>query len=120
MISIDQNIVVYIILIMAGVITGTGKAVRDTIDHHWGRSVFMLIENDRVRQWFRSDWTQRPNHPLWFLWDGWHFSDTLSYASLLFLFVFAESIIHVALVAIVIMATFKILYHGVLLIHEDD
>lgn len=65
-----------------GAMHGTSKAFRDTIDHHWGRSIFALVKTQWLYVWLRSDWTEKPEHgwrskipPLW---DGWHFGDFLT------------------------------------------
>lgn len=70
-----------LLFILGGILAGFFKAVRDTIAHHWERSVFNEIKNIRFREWLQSDWRNKPNHFIAPLWDGWHFSDFCSYAS---------------------------------------
>jgi len=72
------------ILFFIGLLAGAMKALRDTIAHHWDRSIFSKIKNDKIRKWFESKYENRPKLPeiLSFLWDGWHFGDFFSYALL--------------------------------------
>lgn len=67
---------------LLGFLHGMAKAMRDTIDHHWGRSVFNEVKKEWLYKWLQSDWTERPKTgwrakmpPLW---DGWHFGDFLT------------------------------------------
>ena len=66
-----------IFVLIFALFAGMAKAGRDTIAHHWHDSVFFQIRSEFWFKWFRSAWTDKPNHPVWFLWDGWHFFDTL-------------------------------------------
>jgi hypothetical protein len=67
-----------VMVVLFGFLAGVGKAGRDTIAHHWERSVFFRIKSVFWFRWFSSDWRLRPSHPFWFLWDGWHGFDSLS------------------------------------------
>lgn len=69
----------FVITVIFAIVFGVAKAMRDTIDFHWERSVLRLIENKKLMQWLRSDWENKPKNVFWFLWDGWHFFDTLTY-----------------------------------------
>lgn len=71
-----------VILVGLTGLAGFAKAIRDTIAHHWERSVFNFISNEFLREWMRSDWRNRPHHCIWFIWDGWHFAESILYASL--------------------------------------
>jgi len=106
-----------ILLLIFGMLAGFFKAVRDTIAHHWERSIFNEIKNVRLREWLRSDWKDKPDHFIAPLWDGWHFSDFCSYVSFCGLAYYAScygnwfraSFIFLALMLI----TFTIFYHKI-------
>lgn len=68
-------------IILFAFLAGICKASRDTIAHHWKVSIFAKIKSNVIRNWLKSDWDKKPNHFIWFLWDGWHFFDTFSYLS---------------------------------------
>jgi len=62
------------LMFLAGALNGT----MDTIDFQWDRSVFKDIQNEDIRNWFKSDasdkfkeWHGIKLHPIF--WDGWHF-----------------------------------------------
>ncbi len=66
-----------IAITILAVIAGIAKAGRDTISHHFYQSIFNCTNFPALRKWFLSDWEDKPSHPVWFLWDGWHCFDTL-------------------------------------------
>ena len=70
-----------IIVLLSGALAGFGKALRDTVAHHFPVSVFAKITNPTTYRWFQSDWQNKPAH--WFspTWDAWHFGDFLTWAS---------------------------------------
>lgn len=90
------------------VVSGISKAVCDTIRYHWDRSKFNKIRNKRIWIWFKSDYENRPNHPVWFLWDAWHFFNSLMLYSLLFAF---NSWWMALIWAVVIGIVFTIFFH---------
>lgn len=64
-------------------LSGILKALRDTVAHHWDKSIFKLIEYEPLFQWFESDWQRKYEFPFWRLYapfiDAWHFGDFFSY-----------------------------------------
>lgn len=64
-------------LALAG-LQGAGKALRDTVAHHFPQSVFNKIRWQWLWKWFRSDWRDRPSHIIIPLWDAWHFGDFIA------------------------------------------
>lgn len=54
---------------------GFGKALRDTVAHHFPESIFNRATDPRAWKWYRSDWQDRPAHKIVPLWDAWHFGD---------------------------------------------
>ncbi len=101
-------------IIVLGILAGIGKAMRDTISFNWNKSVFNKIKNDRLLRWFQST-GKRPNHLIWFLWDGWHFGDTLSYSALLVAMFFVTTGYQVALCAALVGGIFQLFFHVVFL-----
>jgi len=101
-------------IIVLGALGGIGKAMRDTISFNWNLSIFNKIKNDRLRRWFQSK-SARPNHLIWFLWDGWHFGDTLSYAALLAAMFFVSTWLQVAVCAALVGGIFQLFFHVVFL-----
>ena len=99
-------------IIVLGILGGIGKAIRDTIAFKWDDSVFNKIKNDRWRRWFQST-GDRPNHLIWFLWDGWHFGDTLSYTALLAAMFFVALWLQVPVCAALMGGTFQLFFHVV-------
>lgn len=100
----------WLAIIVLAVVGGIDKAIRDTVAFKFDRSIFSKIKNDRLRRWFQST-GDHPNHLIWFLWDGWHFGDTLSYVSLLAAMFFVSSWYQVALCAVLVGATFQLFFH---------
>lgn len=103
----------WIIMVTLSILAGSGKALRDTVSFHWDNCIFARIKNKRWYRWFKSDYEDRPNYLIWFLWDAWHFGDTISYASLLALMVTIETWLQVAICAITMGVIFQLLYHGI-------
>jgi len=107
------------ILILAGILAGFFKAVRDTIDHHWERCLFREITNTKVRNWFKSDWRDKPSHIIAPLWDGWHCSDFFSYVSFTGLAYYAseyQDYFRSTFVFLAIMLfVFRVFYHKILI-----
>jgi hypothetical protein len=99
---------VYIILL--GFAAGTSKAVRDTVAHHWSRSIFSRIRSRRWNIWFASKWELRPDHPVWFLWDAWHFFDSLEILCLIFSGVWISNYWGLICVLIMVGIGFEICY----------
>ena len=97
-------------IIVLGILGGIGKAIRDTIAFNWDESVFKKIKNDRLRIWFQST-GNRPNHIVWFLWDGWHFGDTLSYTAILAAMFFVSIWYQIPVCAALVGATFQLFFH---------
>ena len=99
--------------LLAGAALGAAKAVRDTVQFHWGRTWLRRLPWPWLVRWLESDWRRRPRHPLWFLWDGWHCADTVSYAAAFWL-AWTGNLAHVAAGVAVAMAVFNLLFHVVL------
>ena len=97
-----------------GILGGIGKAIRDTVAFNWNESVFNKIEHNRLRLWFQSK-GDRPRHIIWFLWDGWHFGDTLSYSALLAAMFFVTTWYQVAACAALVGGIFQLFFHVVFL-----
>jgi hypothetical protein len=92
------------------ILGGIGKAMRDTIAFKWDKSIFNKIKNDRLRRWFQST-GERPNHIIWFLWDGWHFGDTISYTAILAAMFFVSIWYQVLLCAVLFGVIFQLFFH---------
>jgi hypothetical protein len=107
----------WLAMIVLGALGGIGKAIRDTIAFNWTQSIFNRIKNDRLRRWFQST-GERPNHLIWFLWDGWHFGDTLSYASLLTAMFFVAIWHQIPVCAVMFGAIFQLFFHWFFLSKE--
>ena len=75
----NQSMANLIWIMVLSMLAGIGKGTANTIAHHFYKSIFANIKSEFWLKWFQSSWLDRPNHPIWFLWDGWHFFDTLSY-----------------------------------------
>ena len=105
----------WIVLLFLMIIAGIGKAMRDTISFHWDRSVFSKIKNERWRRWFESDMNRRPDHPIWFLWDGWHFGDTLSYVGIFLAIIFVITWWQVIMCAALFGILFQLFYQIIFL-----
>lgn len=101
------------------ILSGLGKAVRDTIAHHWERCIFTKIGNEFWFKWFRSDWRDKPSHPIWFLWDAWHWFDTLSYATLFVLIYLCSEYWEISVIISAKWLSFSIFYHKILLIKDS-
>lgn len=97
-------------IIVLGILGGIGKAIRDIISFHWDESIFSKIKNEKLRRWFQST-GDRPNHLIWFLWDGWHFGDTFSYTSLLAAMFFVSSWYQIPVCAAIMGCSFQLFYH---------
>jgi len=97
-------------IIVLGIVGGIGKAMRDTIVFNCDKSIFNKIKNDRLRCWFQST-GDRPNHIIWFLWDGWHFGDTLSYTAILAAMFFVSIWYQVILCAVLFGGIFQLFFH---------
>ena len=108
-----------IIIAILAILAGLGKAVRDTIAHHWGKCIFSKIKNELWFKWFRSDWRDKPNHPIWFLWDAWHCFDSLSYVVYLPILFLFDGWFHLVVIVIFRWLAFHDFYHKILLITED-
>lgn len=104
----------WLAIIVLGAFGGIGKAMRDTIAFYWDRSIFSKIKSDRCRHWFESTGAH-PNHLVWFLWDGWHFGDTLSYAALLGAMFFVSTWIQVVVCGALLGGIFQLFFHVVFL-----
>jgi len=103
----DQN---WISVIILAILAGIGKAVRDTISFQWERSVFNKIKDEKCRLWFKSERESRPSHPFWFIWDGWHFGDSLSYLGILVAMIFVTIWLQVIVCAVLFGVTFQLFY----------
>jgi len=103
----------WISLIILGILAGIGKGLRDTIAFNWAGSVLKNIKNEKIRNWFESK-AEHPSHIIWFLWDGWHFGDTLSYSALLAAMIFVNSWLQIGVCAILMGGVFQLLYHALL------
>ena len=64
-------------ILILGLLHGFGKALRDTIAHHFPGSIFSNATG-RWFTWFKSDWRDKPGHPFAPFWDGWHCGDFLT------------------------------------------
>lgn len=100
----------WLALIVLGLLAGVGKGLRDTIAFNWTGSIFRKIKNKKLRDWLEST-GERPSHIIWFLWDGWHFGDTLSYAALLAAMFFAASWLEIGVCTALLGGIFQFLYH---------
>ena len=100
----------WIILIILGIQAGFGKGLRDTVAFNWHGSIFKNINNDKFRDWLQST-PPRPTHIIWFLWDGWHFGDSLSYTALLAAMFFVSSWLQIGICAALVGGVFQFLYH---------
>ena len=116
-------------VIILAFLAGIAKAGRDTITHHWDRSIFFRIDSDFWRNWFLSFWQDKPSHPIWFLWDGWHFFDTLEkvcYLSIVLLtatkpIIFPMAgIWYIAIIAGIVMIGFNLFYHWIFLTRSHE
>jgi hypothetical protein len=122
----------FIYVIILGLIAGIAKAGRDTIAHHWDSSIFNEIRHAGWRKWFMSWYLNKPDHPIWFLWDGWHCFDTLEKACYLSIILLTATkrfetnsliatnwslVIVVALGAIV---GFNLCYHWIFIHREEN
>ena len=101
---------VWIGVSVLGMLGGIGKAMRDTIAFNWDISIFKKIKNERLRRWFQSS-GDRPDHIIWFLWDGWHFGDTLSYIALLAAMFLVSIWFQIILCAILFGSIFQLFFH---------
>lgn len=104
----------WLAVIVLAALGGIGKAMRDTIAFNWATSIFNKIKNERLRRWFQST-GKKPNHLIWFLWDGWHFGDTLSYVSLLTALFFIAIWYQVPVCAALFGGIFQLFFHVVFL-----
>ncbi len=100
----------WLAIIVLGTLGGIGKATRDTITFKWDQSIFSKIKNDRLRRWLEST-GDHPNHLIWFLWDGWHFGDTLSYTALLVAMFFVSTWYQVAVCGLFLGGIFQLFFH---------
>lgn len=66
-----------VVIFFLGVLHGFGKALRDTVAHHFLRSIFATATG-RTWVWMRSHWRDKPAHWIAPLWDAWHFGDFLT------------------------------------------
>ena len=104
----------WLVIIVLGTLGGIGKAIRDTISFNWDRSIFSKIKNDWLRRWLQSK-DVKPRHLIWFLWDGWHFGDTLSYVTLLVAMFFVSTWYQVAVCGVFLGGIFQLFFHIVFL-----
>jgi len=104
----------WVVVVMLAIVTGISKACRDTIDFHWDYSVFILIKNKKLREWLRSDWTNKPDHLFWFMWDGWHFFDTLTIAGCLALLRVKPDFLQVVVFIVVAICIFQVFFDSLL------
>ena len=102
------NWILLIFLVISG---GIGKAMRDIIRDQFNNSIFSKIKNEQWKNWFQSNWENKPGHLIWFLWDGRHFGDTLSYVSLFLAMLVAGSWNQVMIGALVFGTVFQLCYH---------
>ena len=116
-------------VIILAFLAGIAKAGRDTITYHWDRSIFFRIDSDFWRNWFLSFWQDKPDHYFWFLWDGWHFFDTLEkvcYLSIVLLtatkpIIFPMAgIWSIAIIAGTVMIRFNLFYHWIFLTRRHE
>jgi len=116
-------------VIILAFLAGIAKAGRDTIAHHWDRSIFFRIDSDFWRNWFLSFWQDKPHHPIWFLWDGWHFFDTLEkvcYFAIILLTLTKPTMFPMAgiwsisLIAGMVMVGFNLFYHWIFIRRENS
>ena len=101
---------------MLAILSGLSKAIRDTVAHHWNICVFSRIKYNFWFKWFRSDWRDKPSHPIWFLWDAWHCFDTLSYAALFVLIYLCSEYWEIGAIMSAKWLGFNVFYHKILLI----
>jgi len=116
-------------VIILAFLAGIAKAGRDTITHHWDRSIFFRIDSDFWRNWFLSFWQDKPSHPIWFLWDGWHFFDTLEKVCYLWIVLLTATkpiifpmagIWYIAIIAGMVMIGFNLFYHWIFLTRRHE
>ena len=119
----------FLYVVILALFAGIAKAGRDTIAHHWDGSIFDRIRSNFWRNWFLSFWQDKPSHPIWFLWDGWHFFDTLEkvcYLSIVLLtatkpIIFPMAgIWYIALIAGMVMVGFNLFYHWIFLTRRHE
>ena len=67
-----------VLVIILAILHRFGKALRDTVAHHFGNSVFHKVKSHAFYVWLRSDWQDKPKHIFVPLWDAWHFGDFLT------------------------------------------
>ena len=83
-----------IFVFMAGFFNG----LMDTLEHHYPKSIFTTIKNEKIRRWFTSDWLNKyknrdPKQELkTIFWkipipaplvDGWHFFKAMMILSII-------------------------------------
>lgn len=100
------------------ILAGTAKAIRDTIDFHFERSIFNQIKNEKIRLWFESDWRRRPDHIFFFLWDGWHCSESLLILFLVIDVLYKPDILQVIYFLLIMGITFEYLFHNKFLVND--
>ncbi len=69
---------IIVIVLLAGMCSGG----MDVIKFKWNDSVFAKVQNNELKQWFKSEhqhkfkeWSGIPLHPIFY--DGWHFFKNL-------------------------------------------
>ena len=104
-------------LILAFIAGVCGKAFRDTIAHHYDRSIFKSLDC----KWIESDWRNKPQYPNWRyfippLWDGWHFGDFVSVVGLAISIYLNPALIIYSL--IMFYTSFTLFYHYIFIKKE--
>lgn len=104
-------------VIILGFLGGIAKAMRDTIAHHFERSVFSGFSGFWFK-WFLSYPGNKPTHPIWFLWDGWHFAD--NFQILMFLLAISSGLnwLDAIVFGICFGLAFRVFYHHLFLNKE--
>ena len=102
-------------IILFAFLAGICKAIRDTVAHHWEISIFAGIKSKVIRNWFQSDYKNKPRHVIWFLWDAWHFSDTLSYVAFIPIILLADQWHEIAIVLCAFYLAFNLFYSEILI-----
>ena len=111
-----------IISFLLWILAAVANSVQDTLAHHFDRSVFALIHNEALREWFRSDWIQKYKYFLG-IYDGWHTFKALMLVSIVGAIItfpdFSKRIKNVPLAIFLILVwwiVFELFYSEILLV----
>jgi hypothetical protein len=82
----QPTLLMQILMFLSMVLTGAGKAVRDTIAHHFAKSVLYQLSKKypKLLKWLKSDYRDWPLHFGFLRLDAWHVADMLHYSGIMF------------------------------------